>query len=253
MTTVETADSVTSSSPNESHDTLGAQLADLRRLVTELCLCEARLAAASHKRELRRLAVDVAGPLAIALTLLTAFGLANVAGVLAVSSVLSPWAAALTLAAAWIAVAALLVVTVWFRGEHGKGLRWWRALTGGADEGSKQLRAARDLAEQAVRETFERLAPELSKETVVAVVPLASAVAAEVAGDVAAEVEGDAAGEVVDVGRDLLEGSEDLVERMVEDVPGGGIIDQVWNVALMPGRAGIRIVATVLRRPPPKG
>jgi hypothetical protein len=84
-------------------------------------------------------------------------------------------------------------------------------------------------------------------------VPLASAVAAEVAGDVAAEVEGDAAGEVVDVGRDLLEGSEDLVERMVEDVPGGGIIDQVWNVALMPGRAGIRIVATVLRRPPPKG
>jgi hypothetical protein len=173
--------------------------------------------------------------------------------VLAVSSVLSPWAAALTLAAAWVAVAALFVVAVWICGEHGQGLRWWRALTGGADEGSKQLRAARDLAEQAVRETFERLAPELSKETVVAVVPLASAVAAEVAGDVAAEVEGDGAGEVVDVGRDLLEGSEDLVERMVEDVPGGGIIDQVWNVVLMPRRAGIRIVTTVLRRPPPKG
>ena len=48
----------------------------------------------------------------------------------ALTRVMSAWAAALVLAAAWILIGALLALATWWRGEHGKGLRWWRLLTG---------------------------------------------------------------------------------------------------------------------------
>jgi hypothetical protein len=240
-----TADPVPPGSEDEAREVLRRQLADLRRQVAELAACEAQLAVAAHRRELRRLALDVAGPLAVALAFLTAFGLANAAAVLGLSTVVSVWAAALVLAAAWLLVGAALAVGVWLRGERGEGLPWWRALVGTSDEVMDEVRAARGRAAHAARATLEDAAPELTKEAASAVAPVASAVAAGMATEMA--------GSVVDVGGALVEGSDDLVESVTEDLPGGGIVNQIWDVVLVPGRFGVRVATTVLRRPPTAG
>ena len=63
---------------------------------------------------------------------------------------------------------------------------------------------------------------------------------------------GDFASGVVDAGDSLLEASDDLVEGIVDDLPGGGVVSQVWDVALIPGRFGMRVATTVLGRGRPK-
>jgi hypothetical protein len=54
------------------------------------------------------------------------------------------------------------------------------------------------------------------------------------------------------MGGDLLEASDDMVEAIAEDLPGGGVVNQMWDVALMPGRMGVRVATTVLKRGQPK-
>jgi hypothetical protein len=83
-----------------------------------------------------------------------------------------------------------------------------------------------------VRATLERLAPAITVEIATAAVPMA----------------GDMAGSVVDVGGDLLEASDDMVEAIVDDLPGGSVMNQMWDVVLMPGRFGVRVATTVLKR-----
>jgi len=48
--------------------------------------------------------------------------------------------------------------------------------------------------------------------------------------------------------QDLLETSDEMVEAMAEDLPAGGVVNQMWNVVLMPGRFGFRVATTVLKR-----
>ena len=55
----------------------------------------------------------------------------------------------------------------------------------------------------------------------------------------------------LDVGEDLLETSDDIVEAIAEDLPAGGVVNQIWDVALMPGRYGIKVMTTVLKREEP--
>jgi hypothetical protein len=230
---------------SETREAIREQLARLRLELAELGYYETQLAATEHKRELRRVAVDIGGALAVALALLTAFGLANAAAVRGLTTAMSGWAAALVLAGAWIAAGAVLAFALWLRAERGKGLKWWRMLTGVPADELRDVEQSRAQAERAVRETLERLAPAASKEVASAVVPMASAVAGEMAGEMAAGV--------VDAGGDLLEGSDDLVESVTEEMPAGGIINQIWDVALMPGRFGVRVATTVLKRPPSSG
>jgi hypothetical protein len=45
--------------------------------------------------------------------------------------------------------------------------------------------------------------------------------------------------------------SDPIVEELSEQVP-GGVVNQVWGVVLMPGRVGIRVATTVLKRGRPK-
>lgn len=59
------------------------------------------------------------------------------------------------------------------------------------------------------------------------------------------------AGGVVDAGGDVLEASDDMVEALAEDLPGGGVVNQMWDVVLMPGRYGLRVATTVLKRGEP--
>jgi len=239
----ESADATEPSGREAAREAIREHLADLRREVAELAVCEAQLVAAAHKRDLRRLAVDVAGPAAVVLALLTAFGLANAAAVRGLSTVMSAWAAALVLAAGWVIVGAVVALAIWVRGEHGKGLRWWRGFTGTPDEALEAVREARERAQAALRETVERLAPPLAEEAAAAVVPVASSVATGMAAGMA--------GGVVEAGSDLIEGSDELVESLAEDIPGGGTVAQIWDVVLVPGRFGVRMVTRVLRRPPP--
>jgi hypothetical protein len=56
---------------------------------------------------------------------------------------------------------------------------------------------------------------------------------------------------VIDVGEDLLETSDEIVEAIADDLPGGGVVNQIWDVALMPGRYGLKVVTTVLKREEP--
>ena len=53
---------------------------------------------------------------------------------------------------------------------------------------------------------------------------------------------------VIEAGGDILEGTEEFVESITEDIPGGGVVNQVWDVVLMPGRLGVRVATTVLKR-----
>jgi hypothetical protein len=207
-------------------------LVQLGRDVSVLVFCEAQLAASRNMPEVRRAARDIAGALVAAIAFLTAFVFANLAAFEGLKNGLSAWLAALVLGAAWLGVGAMLTVALMVRAGNVTGWRWWRVFAAGTDETSKDLERAREDAEQAVRETLQQLAPAISVEIATAAVPIA----------------GDMASDVVEAGQDLLEGSDDIVEAMAEDLPAGGVVNQMWDVVLMPGRFGLRVATTVLKR-----
>jgi hypothetical protein len=236
-----------------TREAIRQELAEVRRQIAELVAAQAQLVASAHRRDLRRWALDAAGPAAVVFVLLTAFGLANAAAVHGLASVMPSWAAALVLAGVWVVVGAALAAAIWIRGERGDGLRWWRVLAPASDDGLAEARAARERAEKGLRESLERLAPDLAKEATTAAVPIASAVATEVTTGMATGMATEVAGGVVEAGGDLLDTSGEIVASITEEVPGGGIVNQIWDVVLLPGRMGVRVVTTVLRRPPRSG
>ena len=210
-------------------------LVQLGRDVSVLVFCEAQLATSRNMPEVRRAARDIAGALVAAIAFLAAFVFANVAALQALSTVLSGWLAALVLSAAWIVLGASLLLALMVRAGHVTGWKWWRVFSAGPEETLKELEQARADAEQAVRDTLERLAPAISIEIATAAVPIA----------------GDMASDVVDAGQDILETSDEMVEGIAEDLPGGGVVNQMWDVVLMPGRFGLKVATTVLKRDEP--
>ena len=211
-------------------------LVRLGRDVSVLVFCETHLAAARNLPEVRRAARDIAGAVVAGLALLTAFVFANAAAFYGLTAVVSPWLAALILCLVWLAVGLALVILLMVRAGQVSGWKWWRVFRAGREESVEDLERARADAERDVHETLALLAPAITVE-------IASASVA-VAGDVA----GDMADDVVEAGDDLLDSSEDFVEGITEDLPGGGAVSQAWSVVLMPGRLGIRMATTVLRR-----
>ena len=195
-------------------------LEQLGREVSALVLCETRLAASRHRPELRRASRDVAAAVVAVLAFLAAFVLANAAALDALSTALSDWAAALVLGAVWAAIGAALALFLRARARRVTG---WNA---------EDAELARAEAEQAVRTTLERLSPLVTREIALATVPMA----------------GDVASGVVDAGGELIENADDIVEAMTQGVPGSRVVNQMWDVVLMPGRLGIRVATTVLKR-----
>jgi hypothetical protein len=212
-------------------------MVQLGREVSVLVFCEAQLAASRNMPEARRAVRDIAAALVAAVAFLTAFVFANVAAMLGLTSVLSSWLAAVVLTAAWIAVGSALAVALIVRAGRVTGWKWWRVFSGGAEASLNELERARAEAERAVRETLEQLAPAMTFQIAAAAVPMAT----------------DAVGGVVDVGGDLIEASDDMVEGIAEDLPGGGVVNQMWDVVLMPGRLGVKVATTVLKRGEPEG
>jgi hypothetical protein len=238
----ETVDEATASSvedeeaKDEESPSVTELLVLLGRDVSVLVLCEAQLAASRNMPEVRRAARDITGALVAALAFLTAFVFANVAAFYGLATGMSSWLAALVLCLVWLLLGAVLVIALMIRAGHVTGWKWWRVFDAGPEESLEDLERARADAEQAVRETLMRLAPAITVEIATASV--------SVAGDVA----GDVAEDVVGVGENLLETSDDIVEAIAEDIPGGGVVSQMWDVVLMPGRFGIKVATTVLRR-----
>jgi hypothetical protein len=215
--TAETVDPV--KDEGDSEESVTALLEQLGREVSALVLYESRLAAARHRPELRRAGLGVAAATVVGIAFVTAFALANVAAVRALSESLTDWVAALVLAAGWALVGGVLALVLLARARR---MRAWDV----AD-----AEAARAEAEQAVRDTLERLSPVITREIALAAVP-------------------NVAGGVVDMGGDIIEGADDIVEALTEGVPGGSVVNQMWDVVLMPGRFGVRVATTVLRRGP---
>ncbi len=210
----ETTEAAVAPEEGEAEESLTDLLGQLGLDAAALAFYESRLTAARHEAELRRAGRDVVTALVAVTALLTAFVLGNAAALLALATVMDAWLAALLLTAAWAAVGVVLALVL---------LRRIRRAGGG-----ESVPEARDRAEAAVRADLERLAPAITKEIALAAVPTADG--------------------IVDVGEDLIEGADDLVESMVEELPGGGVVNQVWDVVLAPGRFGIRIATTVLKR-----
>jgi Putative Actinobacterial Holin-X, holin superfamily III len=210
---------------DERDETVTELLDELRREVGALALLQARSVALRHREELRRAARDLVLALALVVAGLTVFALANVAILLALSTWLAPWLAAVVLTVAWGVVAGGLALVLWGRV---KGATTWSA------DVAEEARAS---GEEAVRETLERLTVVVTREIALAAVP--------VAGDVA---EG-----LVDAGDELIESADDAIETLMEDIPGGGVVNQMWDIVLMPGRLGIRVATTFLRIADPKG
>jgi hypothetical protein len=195
-------------------------LEQLARELSALALYEARLAASRHEPAVRRTARDLVAAGAAVLAFLTAFALANAAAVRALSAAMPDWLAPLVLAAAWVVIGALLAL---FLRGRAKRFRVWDVED--ADE-------ARDEAERAVRETLERLSPAITREIALAAIPAA----------------GDMAGGVIDASDEILESADEMMDAITADVPGGGVVNQMWDVVLMPGRFGVRVATTVLKR-----
>jgi len=204
----------------------------LGRDLSVLALCEAQLLASRNLPEVRRAARDLAAALLVGAALATAFVFANVAAFEGLSTAVSGWVAALVLCAVWLAVGVSLLAALLVRAGRATGWRWWRVFRAGPTEPTRDLEQAREDAEQAVLDTLEQLAPAITVEIATAAVANA----------------GDMAEGVLDVGGDILEASDEFVEAIAEDLPAGGVVNQIWDVALMPGRYGLKVVTTVLKR-----
>lgn len=207
-------------------------LVQLGRDLSMLAICEAQLEASRNMPEVRRAARDLAVALLVVVALVAAFVFANVAAFEGLSTVVSGWVAALVLCAVWIVVGVSFLSALLVRAGRATGWKWWRVFRAGPTESTKDLEQARADAEEAVRDTLGRLAPAIIIEIAMAAVANAE----------------DMAEGVLDVGEDLLETSDEIVEAIAEDLPGGGVVNQMWDVVLMPGRYGLKVVTTVLKR-----
>src|SRR5262249_21294251 len=115
----------------------------------------------------------------------------------------------------------------------------WSIFASSSTDAAVELERGRDEALAAVRTTLERLGGAVAVGLASAAVPMA--------GDLA----GDIASGVVDAGDDLLDASHEIVDAIAAEIPAGSVVNQIWDVALMPGRLGLRVATTVLRREPP--
>ena len=208
---------------DETEQSFTELLEQLGRQLSALVFYDARLAASRHKDEIRLAAGGVVAALAAGLAFLTAFALANVAAVRVLQNSVADWVAALVLAGAWAALGAVIALVLRARAKR---MRAWKV---------RDAEEARAEAEQAVRDTLERLAPVITKEIALAAVPMA----------------GDMASGVIDAGEEILDTADEILDDITDDIPGGGVVNQIWDVALMPGRLGIRVATTVLKRGEP--
>jgi putative superfamily III holin-X len=202
-------------------------LEQIGRNASTVVLREVQLATSHRIPELRRAARDAVAVVALVVAGVTAFVLANWAAVAALSSPLPGWRAPLVVAAVWAAVAALLVVFVLVRAGRLFGRGWWRPLVGDPAETVRNAEQTRDEAEQALRDSIEEFAGAVADQ----------------AGALVAEAVVPLAGGALDAGEDVLDAVDDVTDAIEDKVPFGGVINQMADLALMPGRYVLKVVS----------
>lgn len=216
---------------DRDRESLSEALGRLQDASAGLSRAELAVTASRHAPELRRAGRDLTATVALAAAAASALALANWAAVDALSGSLSSWRAPLLLAAVWAAVAVAIAIALAIRAGNATGVFSWRRLTTlGRDSTDADLVQVRDQARQDVRQALEAVA---------------AAATLEIAGRMAeAAVPLD---DVLDAGADIAEATEEMLDEVEERVPGASVVGQVIDLALVPGRFGVRIVTTALR------
>jgi methyl-accepting chemotaxis protein len=205
---------------------------EVGRDATTLAFRRAQLELAGQAPEVQRAAGDVAAAAMVTLALLTAFVFVNWAVASALSSPLPGWRAPLVLAAAWTAVGLVAAGLLERRRHLLRGLLADRADT------MRRRRAALEEAEETLRDTLGRLSDAIGEAAedriAAAILPLA--------------------GGMVEVGEGMVEATDDVVEAadeitdvIEETVPGGVVVNRAFDVALAPGRFGIRVARSAFK------
>jgi Putative Actinobacterial Holin-X, holin superfamily III len=188
-----------------------------------LVLRELQLTASRHDEEIRRALRNLMIAAVAAVAFVAAFVMVNWAIVLALQGPLPSWRAPLVVGACWLAVAVAGGIFLATRPEGVAGIR--AALTAtGSDDAS--LEAARDRAEEKMRASIMELTGVVASQTGVivaaAIVPIADG--------------------AMEAGEKILDSADELTDRIEESgIPGGRIANQVFDVALIPGRLFIRV------------
>jgi Putative Actinobacterial Holin-X, holin superfamily III len=207
---------------------------EVSRDLATLAVRRAQLALSEQAPEVQRAvrASALAGIGVVAL--LTAFVFGNWAAASALSSPLPGWRAPLVLAAAWLAVG-LLVTALFLRSER-PARSWLQGLR--ADPAATMRRREQSLeeAEQALRQTLDRLsdAIALAAEERIAAAILPTGGMVEVGGD------------MVEATDEVIEAADEITDALEEAVPGGVVVNRAVDLALAPGRLGVRVARTVL-------
>lgn len=187
-----------------------------------LVLRELQLTASRHDEEIRRAIRNLAIAFVAAVAFTAAFVMVNWAVVLALQGPLPSWRAPLVVGAFWLGLAIAGGVFLATRPEGIAGIRAALAATGSDDA---SLEEARDRAEAKLRASIGDLSGAAASETGVivaaAIVPIA--------------------GGAMEAGEKILDSADEITDRLEETgVPGGRIANQVFDVALIPGRLFIR-------------
>jgi len=205
---------------------------DVARAAAVLAARGGELAAEQHRDDVRRVARTSAGLAAVAVALLAAVALANVAAVDALGSSLEGWRAPLLLAGIWLAVAVIGMALI---------ARWEPWLR-------RMLR--RDLAGQAeqlanCQHRFDAAQAELHA----ALEALAAATSAAVKRDIAEAIVPDSIAGVgeglADAGDKALDMVDDVTDSIEDRIPGGVVVNRAFDIALTPGRIGVRAAKSV--------
>jgi hypothetical protein len=218
---------------------VSARAEQVARAAAALSVRGAELATARRAPELRPVARDLVGGAVLGLAGITAFGFANWAAASALGTTLPDWAAALVLAAAWIAIG-VLVAALFLRG--GPLSRNWRRIVAPATVDNLQERQeAVDQAGQALREAIdqfgEAVAQAAEEKIAAAVLPLAGGMV-------------EVGEEMVDATDDIMEKADEITDVIEERLPGGIVVNRVVDFVLVPGKFGIRIARSVLKAGP---
>ena len=175
-----------------------------------------------------------AGLAALAVAGATVFVFANWAAERALSSALSGWRAPLVLAGAWMVVA-LVAGMVVLRAEP--RLRHLRSSVPADPQAElAQREAAFDDAQAALRESVEGLTGAIAK-----------AAGKEVADAIVPDGIADFGEDVMDASDAALEKVDEITDVIEARFPGGVVVNRAFDVALVPGRFGVRVARVVLR------
>jgi Putative Actinobacterial Holin-X, holin superfamily III len=218
----DTLPSVVAVEEQESARSVTELLEQLGRELAALVFAEAQLETARQMPAVRRGAVGGVAALSACAAFFAAFAFLNVAAFVGLSESLSGWLSALVLAGGWIVIGCVIAFVLLTQVRRA---RFWKVFSAKPAEALAELAQARDTAAASVRETLQDLGPAVTIEIASAAVPAAG-----------------------DIAEGLLDTSDEMVEALAEKLPAGSVVNQIWGVALMPGRFGIRVATTVLKR-----